>query len=84
MASCESDQGESGILRESIKDLKLGFNGLNDEMRLLKIRFLELEDVISALKFQIEFVQGLMERRMVEVRTYAKVVSKIESCLIVH
>jgi hypothetical protein len=82
MVLCDSDQGDTNALRESIQDLKLGFNGLNDEMRLLKIRLVELEDVISALKFQIEFVQGLIERRMVEVRTYAKIVSRIESCLI--
>jgi hypothetical protein len=82
MVLCDSDQGDTNALRESIQDLKLGFNGLNDEMRLLKIRLVELEDVILALKFQIEFVQGLIERRMVEVRTYAKIVSRIESCLI--
>ena len=82
MVSYEFNQETSDGLGESVKDLKLGFNGLNEEIRQLKIRLLEVEDFISALKFQLDFIQELMEKRMVEIRTYAKSVSKIEACLI--
>ncbi|MEM2851344.1 MAG: hypothetical protein QXP20_02190 [Candidatus Bathyarchaeia archaeon] len=82
MVSYEFDQETNNGLRESVRDLKLGFNGLNEEIRQLKIRLLEVEDYVSALKFQLDFIQELMEKRMVEIMTYARSVSKIEACLI--
>lgn len=62
-----------------IEDLKLGFNSLCNELHSVKSQLLVIEEAISVVKSHVEFIQRSLEIEIASLKTYAKVVSKIEA-----
>ena len=74
-----NQRDSSPDLAEDVEDLKLGFNSLCNELHSVKSQLLVVEEAISVVKSHVEFIQRLLEIEIASLRTYAKVVSKIES-----
>lgn len=69
-------------LAEDVEDLKLGFNSLCSELNSVKSQLLIVEASISVVKSHLEFIQASLEIEIATLRTYVKVVSRIESKMV--
>jgi len=65
-------------IAEEIADLKLGFNSLCSELRSLKSQLLLMEEAVASIKSRIEFTQHLFELKIASLKTYVKIVNRIE------
>jgi len=74
----QSKTNES-LLVKDIDDLKMGFNSLNEELRLLKSQLSTLEEAVFSIKSSVNFLQHLLEMETISMKTYSRVVSKVES-----
>lgn len=69
-------------MAEEISALKLGFNKLSEELQLLKTRLSSVEEALSSLRIYIEALQDSFEIKSLSLKTYAKIVSRIESRIV--
>jgi hypothetical protein len=69
-------------LTEDVEALKLGFNNLCNELNSVKSQPLIIEASISVVKSHLEFIQDSLEIEFATLRTYVKVVSRIESKMV--
>jgi len=74
----QSKTNESPLVKD-IDDLKMGFNSLNEELRLLKSQLSTLEEAVFSIKSSVNFLQHLLEMETISMKTYSRVVSKVES-----
>jgi septal ring factor EnvC (AmiA/AmiB activator) len=75
------ESSERSKLEREIDDLKLAFNALNEEMRSTKFELQFLRRTIADIQIDIESLKHDLDLEIVSLRTYAKIVSKIESML---
>jgi septal ring factor EnvC (AmiA/AmiB activator) len=75
------ESSERSKLEREIDDLKLAFNALNEEVRSTKFELQFLRRAIADIQIDIESLKHDLDLEIVSLRTYTKIVSKIESML---